>query len=258
MGSTQIETSQSKLYAHYFKGAAGTTGYIGFVSGLDIGLGRVFNVVSKLASVPIAERTGNFAWSFWVPLIICAFTLLLNIVYVLFARTLPVQNRVLTGKRAAALAREGQTPITGLANKRSRFSYLGLFALPACFWILPLTQLLQAGTVGAYVRVPTWPTTSLSLSWGTDPSALFLIEDGQSGGGRRDHPRNDEAHRRLHQRNRADPPHRPHSRPRTLLRPIRSTNPVHRRNGCALGARFLTPQLFVLPPSHPVSFLCVL
>lgn len=153
VGSTQIETSQSKLYAHYFKGAAGTTGYIGFVSGLDIGLGRVFNVVSKLASVPIAERTGNFAWSFWVPLIICAFTLLLNIVYVLFARTLPVQNRVLTGKRAAALAREGQTPITGLANKRSRFSYLGLFALPACFWILPLTQLLQAGTVGAYVRV---------------------------------------------------------------------------------------------------------
>lgn len=50
-GSSSIEVCQNKWYAHYFKGVAGTAGYIGFVSGLDIGLGRVWNVAGKVRSV---------------------------------------------------------------------------------------------------------------------------------------------------------------------------------------------------------------
>jgi MFS family permease len=39
-GSTSIEINQNKWYAHYSKGVAGTPGFLGLISGLDIGLGR--------------------------------------------------------------------------------------------------------------------------------------------------------------------------------------------------------------------------
>lgn len=62
LGSSTIETSQSKLYSFYCLGG----GIMGFVYGLDIGIGRVYNLAGKLSAVPIMEGTGSYAWTFWV------------------------------------------------------------------------------------------------------------------------------------------------------------------------------------------------
>lgn len=63
-GSTSIETAQSKLYAFYTLGS----GIQGFVFGLDIAIGRVWNLMGKLTSVPIMEGTGTWTWTIWVRL----------------------------------------------------------------------------------------------------------------------------------------------------------------------------------------------
>ena len=51
-GSTTIETVQGKLYAFYAVGG----GLMGFIYGLDIGIGRVYNLMGKLTDVPIMQN----------------------------------------------------------------------------------------------------------------------------------------------------------------------------------------------------------
>ena len=125
-------------------------------------MGRVFNLAGRLSSVPIAEGTGKWFWTFWVGAILAAVTLLLNIGYVVYERTLPENQRVMTGRKVALMLRE-QARAQGMDGKdversvMSPFSKVywktvvaSLFAIPAAFWLVTTSQLLQAGTVGAY------------------------------------------------------------------------------------------------------------
>ncbi|BGO94151.1 hypothetical protein NBRC10512_003768 [Rhodotorula toruloides] len=152
LGSSTIETSQSKLYSFYCLGG----GIMGFVYGLDIGIGRVYNLAGKLSAVPIMEGTGSYAWTFWVSAILCAFTFLLTVSLALYERTFPACARVPTGRQAAVFAAKqlapGQAPASfGRRWKEERkYFVMSLMALPACFWIMDVSQLLQAGAVNAY------------------------------------------------------------------------------------------------------------
>ncbi|KIS70912.1 uncharacterized protein UMAG_00840 [Mycosarcoma maydis] len=191
LGSTTIETSQSKLYTHWCRdgsavnkdddssveankerksskwyAAFSSAGWLGFVYGLDIAMGRVFNVMGKMSSVPIAESTGKWYWSFWVSAILCAVTLGLNAMYVIYERSLPNKMRVVTGRQLAAQASSAldcgsSTSVDGTKQPQKSLSRpfsqrqwqvltLSLGAIPACFWLITLTQVLQAGTVNAY------------------------------------------------------------------------------------------------------------
>jgi hypothetical protein len=71
-------------------------------------------------------------------------TLALNCAYVWFDTRLPFQYRVMTGRRAAS-RQEHKNPLDAIVsgNGRSRLSFIGLFALPAVFWIFALSQASQ-------------------------------------------------------------------------------------------------------------------
>ncbi|GAA5866071.1 hypothetical protein JCM1840_003400 [Sporobolomyces johnsonii] len=153
-GSTTIETVQSKIYSFY------SVGMMGFVYGLDIGIGRVWNLMGRLTAVPIMEGTGNWAWTFWVSAIMCGFCWVLTIAFALYERTFPVQSRVPTGRQraqrrvaliASSHSSEGKYLSFASRFKAERKYFLAsTMAIPACFWILDISQLLQAGTVNAY------------------------------------------------------------------------------------------------------------
>ncbi|GAC72950.1 hypothetical protein PANT_7c00352 [Moesziomyces antarcticus T-34] len=211
-GSTTIETSQSKLYTHWCRGnqliedesesqdaqaepkpetdskksskwynSFSSAGWLGFVYGLDIAMGRVFNVMGKMSSIPVGEATGKWYWSFWLSAILCAVTLVLNAVYVMYERSLPRQMRVVTGRQLAAqeaslsastsLAASNNNSASSLTkdtpSKESKpyvkprtlrpFSHrhwklltLSVGAIPASFWLITMTQVLQSGAVNAY------------------------------------------------------------------------------------------------------------
>ncbi|TKY85289.1 hypothetical protein EX895_006369 [Sporisorium graminicola] len=189
-GSTTIETSQSKLYTHWCRdstslsaapkqgqdgedkvrkrkwnrGAAlSSAGWLGFVYGLDIAMGRVFNIMGSMSSVPVAESTGKWYWSFWLSAILCAVTLGLNLAYVVYERALPQQMRVVTGRQLAAQAALASSSSSSSDEKHGQKRILRPFslrhwqlltlsvgAIPAAFWLVTMTQVLQSGTVGAY------------------------------------------------------------------------------------------------------------
>lgn len=200
-GSTTIETSQSKLYTHWCRGKPLTAttqddteiaaqgqkdkkwyenfssaGWLGLVYGLDIAMGRVFNVMGKTSAVPVAESTGKWYWSFWLSAILCAVTLALNCAYVIYERSLPKRMRVVTGRQLAAQAPSSSVPSSNSSSvtldkkapvqeepatlKRTvlqPFSHrhfqvltLSVGTIPASFWLITMTQMLQAGAVNAY------------------------------------------------------------------------------------------------------------
>ena len=123
-------------------------------------MGRVFNLAGRLSSVPIAEGTGKWFWTFWVGAILAAATLVLNIAYVIFERTLPDDQKVMTGYKVARMLKQ-RSKVEGLDGKdvvvMSPLSktywkavVASVFAIPAAFWLVTMSQVLQAGTVGAY------------------------------------------------------------------------------------------------------------
>ncbi|KAK7040120.1 hypothetical protein VNI00_009925 [Paramarasmius palmivorus] len=165
LGSTTIETSQSKFYTHWFYGS-----HLGLVYGLDIAWGRVINVISKATSVPIAEGTGSWTWPFWVACIMCIVTLILNIGYCLFVRWVAAGIRTPTGREMGAKFGDSR-----------RFSWFSLMSIPAAFWIIAITQILQSGTVGAYTSLSadvikqTRGTTDLTGSFSGYTSSLSQV-----------------------------------------------------------------------------------
>lgn len=50
------------MYAFYAVGG----GLMGFIYGLDIGVGRVYNLMGRLTAVPIMQNLGSWSWTFWV------------------------------------------------------------------------------------------------------------------------------------------------------------------------------------------------
>jgi hypothetical protein len=138
----------------------GGAGILGFIYGLDIAMGRVFNLAGRLSSIPIAEGTGKWFWTFWVGAILAAVTLVLNVVYVLFERTLPEDQKVMTGHKVARMLKQ-RSKVEGMDGKdvavMTPFSKVywktvvaSVFAIPAAFWLVTMSQVLQSGTVSAY------------------------------------------------------------------------------------------------------------
>ncbi|KAJ9092414.1 hypothetical protein QFC20_007369 [Naganishia adeliensis] len=167
IGSTTIETAQSKLYTHWYRGTAkGGRGWIGFVYGLDIAMGRVFNLSGNLSAIPITQSTGKWYWAFWVGAILCAVTLGINIAYVFIERSLPKEARIVTGLQVARRAHRQAVeprekpvdgfeegvgrPLTPFSKDHFKFVAISIKAIPAAFWFIAISQLLQAGVVGAY------------------------------------------------------------------------------------------------------------
>ncbi|KAJ9115453.1 hypothetical protein QFC22_005211 [Naganishia vaughanmartiniae] len=172
IGSTTIETAQSKLYTHWYRGTAkGGRGWIGFIYGLDIAMGRVFNLSGNLSAIPITNSTGKWYWAFWIGAILCAVTFAINIVYVFVEKSLPKEAQIVTGLQVARRARRHAIvvedekrhtnsdsgddvtnfqPLTPFSKDHFKFIAISIKAIPAAFWFIVVSQLLQAGVVGAY------------------------------------------------------------------------------------------------------------
>lgn len=94
-GSTVIESTQNKLYAHWFQGSE-----LGLTYGLDIAWNRVLSIIARATAVPLSQIDGWWGWALWVPTIICAANLLICIVYWMFERNVPKDYRPVLGKEA--------------------------------------------------------------------------------------------------------------------------------------------------------------
>lgn len=87
--------------------------------------------------------------AFWVPTVLCGVTLVINLVYVYFARRVAGAH-VPTGRGLALASRAEDSTHSISVKSEVRYIGLSLTALPASFWFICVTQLLQAGVVGGW------------------------------------------------------------------------------------------------------------
>jgi len=99
-------------------------------------------------------HSSHFRFCPQVAAVMCAFTWILTLAFFFYERTFPAAHRVPTGRQAAhhkadslGIARPGFW-----ASWKSDRKYFAasIMAIPACFWILDISQLLQSGAVNTY------------------------------------------------------------------------------------------------------------
>lgn len=155
-GSTVIETCTSKILAHWFQHRG-----LGLVYGLDLAVGKLIVLLAKATAVPMRDASSFWGWALWIPAIVCFVNLLQNIHYVWWARSRPEWAQMMTtSKRRAIEAQEAQE----LANPGGEHAVLKTpgfggfltalykicFHIPRMFWLVLVTQILQAGVVGGF------------------------------------------------------------------------------------------------------------
>lgn len=156
--------AQSKTYAKYCKGSISSgPGTLAFINGLDIGLvgvrcdlrfpgqltdnafplwqGRAFTTIGTVTAVPIYKRTGKYEWTFWVVAIVCGLTVVINACFIVVERRLPQHRRSLPSPQPNDSRGGGRLAALRVGR---------LLKLSAFFWLLAMSQSLQAGTVQAY------------------------------------------------------------------------------------------------------------
>ncbi|OAL46303.1 MFS general substrate transporter [Pyrenochaeta sp. DS3sAY3a] len=138
LGVAVLDSAQHKFFYHWF-GARD----LGFAFGIDNAVAKAVGIAAGMAAVPIRDGTGHYQWSFWIAVIFCAVSWLINIGYVWFANTIvPPQHR-LTSARANAMAKNPNV-------KTKVVDWRVLFTIPWAYMMFPLTQTLQAGGAGGF------------------------------------------------------------------------------------------------------------
>ena len=102
------------------------------------------SLAAGMTAIPIRDSTGWYGWSFWIPTILCGFSLLVNIAYVGFERIIVPKQYQFMPERVAALHAAGND------TRKRIFSWRTLLQLPWCYLMLPATQLLQSGAAGGF------------------------------------------------------------------------------------------------------------
>jgi hypothetical protein len=106
---------------------------------LESSVARVVSLTSGMTTIPIRDQTGWYGWTLWISVVLCGFSLAVNLLYVYGERKFVPSKYRLSEARSRAIA-----------GKKGKFQYRQLFNLPWCFWMLPMTQLLQSEAAGAF------------------------------------------------------------------------------------------------------------
>ncbi|OCF73363.1 hypothetical protein I204_06595 [Kwoniella mangroviensis CBS 8886] len=167
-GSTVIESTQSKLYAHWFRGRS-----LAFVFALDIAWNRITSIFSKASAVPMSEINGWWGWALWIPTIVCAVNLGMVLVYWYFERALPEKYKPVLGKNAEIRQEK--------SKGRRKINWDTLTSLPMFFWILCGTQLFQNSAVSVYtsnladIQTVTRGTSKLAAGYNSSLQGIIPI-----------------------------------------------------------------------------------
>lgn len=157
-GAAFIDLVQNKLYTHWFMGtkaSGGNRAFLGFVLGLDLAIRNCFQLLGSLTAIPLAQSTGKWYWSFWLGVIVCALSIVINVIYLTIEQRLPAKARIPTGRQKAAAAAAG----AAAAGPATTWGYLthhlkgitaSISTMPSFFYVMVMTQILQSGVIGAF------------------------------------------------------------------------------------------------------------
>ncbi|KAG0742116.1 hypothetical protein G6F57_000956 [Rhizopus arrhizus] len=140
IGSGLIVTMQEAILYKWFR-----THHLAIAIGLQVSITRLSNFVGTLAANPIAARTGDWVWSFWLSLILCSFSILVSLLYTLVVRHLQrgSRQRLLTSQEIQKLKR------------RHSFDWRGVLRFPLIYWHLLLIEFIYSAVWASFQTIST-------------------------------------------------------------------------------------------------------
>lgn len=133
---TALLDSCQQVFFHALGGRRG----LAFAFGLENAIAEAISLASEAAAVPIYQAHGLDV-VFWIPVAFCAVSVIINFVYIWYAKkVIPAQYRPSSGRDRAKSDNASVKVI----------SFASVWLLPWCFWMLPMTQLLQSGAASGF------------------------------------------------------------------------------------------------------------
>lgn len=162
IGSGLIVTMQESLLSKWFR-----TQSLSIAIGIQLSVSQLASFLGTLAANPLAERTGNWVWPFWLSLILCGFSMIMNIVYALMVRHLSGGG--------------GSSSKTTTTTRRKKFQFRSILKFPWLFWLIITIEFLYAAVWSSFQTISTelvqvhFGTTSVIAGYKASASVVVPI-----------------------------------------------------------------------------------
>lgn len=137
IGSGLIVTMQESLLSKWFR-----TQSLAIAIGLQLSISRLASFLGTLVAHPIADRTDDWVWAFWLSFIICGFSIIMNLVYALIVRHLSGQN---------VLNKEDTLKL----KAKKTFKGRSLLRFPLLYWLIITTEFIYAAVWSSFQTIST-------------------------------------------------------------------------------------------------------
>lgn len=139
IGSGVISVIEEAILSKWFR-----NNNLSLVIGAQMSVTRLVQFIGNIACQPLAAATGNWAWVYYVSVILCVFSLLVNIVF------------------AAMMWYLGYTTATGKVIRKDmqadspRIRWTAPLYFPLVFWIAPWMQLTLSSVWSSFEALATY------------------------------------------------------------------------------------------------------
>ncbi|KAG2177379.1 hypothetical protein INT44_007890 [Umbelopsis vinacea] len=136
IGSGLIVTMQESLLSKWFR-----TQHLSIAIGLQLSISRLATFLGTIAASAIVSGTGDWVWSFWLSFIICAFSIVMNVVYALVVKRL--RGAVVTKREIIEL------------KAKKAFSWRSVTKFPVFYWHIILIEFIFAAVWSSFQTIST-------------------------------------------------------------------------------------------------------
>lgn len=140
IGSGLIVTMQESLLSKWFR-----TRHLSIAIGLQLSISRLASFLGTLAANPVAGATGTWVWAFWLALILCGFSVVMNVVYALIVRHLT------GGGTEGVLSKKDRLQ---LKAKRT-FKWRSIAKFPVLYWSIITVEFIYAAVWSSFQTIST-------------------------------------------------------------------------------------------------------
>lgn len=153
IGSGLIVTMQESILSKWFR-----TQHLSIAIGLQLSISRLATFLGTLVANPIAERTGDWVWAFWLSFILCIFSILMNLVYAFIVSHLRRKSIAENRIKNAAITAGGFTLSKEELKKTKRrkaFHWGSVLKFPIFYWHILLIEFIFAAVWSSFQTIST-------------------------------------------------------------------------------------------------------
>lgn len=138
IGSGIITVIEQAVLSKWFR-----NNHLSLIIGAQIFVTRIVQFIGNIACLPLVATTGNWAWAYYLSVILCVFSMVMNLIF------------------AGLLWRLGYTTITGKLTQEDmqtddkRINWLAPLYFPLVFWMVPWMQLTLSSVWSSFESLAT-------------------------------------------------------------------------------------------------------